>query len=114
MSEFTHIELKQMTDDAIIARIGEYVRQQRLQQNLKQQSLADQAGINRSTLYELEQGKRVTLITLIQVLRALDRLEVLAGFKVSKEPSPIELARLKEKERKRATGKGDKASKSDW
>jgi transcriptional regulator with XRE-family HTH domain len=116
MKEFSNIELKRMTDDMIIKVIGEYIRSVRLDRNLTQEQLGNRAGVHRTTIRDLELGKRSTLLTLIQVLRSLDQLQTLKNFKVSKELSPLELAKLEVNERKRASGsKSDQKPKtSDW
>ena len=108
MKEFDSIELKRMTDDMIIKAMGEYIRSIRLGKNLTQEQLGHRAGVHRTTIRDLELGKRSTLLTLIQVLRSLDQLQTLKNFKVSKELSPLELAKLEVTERKRA-----RRSKSD-
>lgn len=114
--EFSATDLKKMTDDMVIKAIGEYIRSVRLDKNLTQAHLAERAGVHRTTIRDLELGKRSTLITLIQVLRSLDRLETLKNFKVSKELSPLQLAKLEMSERKRASSpkETEKKSKSDW
>lgn len=116
MTEYSTIELKRMTDDRIIKVIGEYTRHIRLEKNLTQQQLGDRAGVHRTTIRDLELGRRSTLLTLIQVLRALDQLQTLKNFKVSKELSPLELAKIEMNERKRASGSktGQKPNTSDW
>lgn len=116
MKEFSTIELKRMTDDMIIKAIGEYVRSVRLDRNLTQEQLGERAGVHRTTIRDLELGKRSTLLTLIQVLRSMDLLQTLKNFKISKELSPLELAKLETKERKRASGsKSDQKPKtSNW
>lgn len=115
MKEFSPIELKRMTDDMIINAIGAFIRAERLAKNLTQEKLADRAGVHRTTIRDLELGRRSTLLTLIQVLRALDQLQALKLFKVSKEISPLALAKLELKERKRASGAmDDPLHLTDW
>ncbi len=116
MKEFDTIELRRMTDDMIIKTIGEYIRSIRLDRNLTQEQLGDRAGVHRTTIRDLELGKRSTLLTLIQVLRSLDQLQTLKNFKVSKELNPLELAKLEINERKRASGSksNQKSKTSDW
>ena len=116
MKEFSIMELKQMTDDAIILAMGEFVRSERLERNWTQEQLGERAGVHRTTVRDLELGKRSTLLTLLQVLRSLDRLDVLKNFKVSKELSPHELAKREVDQRKRARGsKSDREPQmSDW
>lgn len=104
------------SDIAALKTMGEFIRYHRLQQNKTQQQLAEEAGINRTTLIEFEQGKRSNTMTMVQLLRALNQLSVLTPFQISKQLSPLQLAKLEQKERKRAsriTMKEDKP-KSDW
>jgi transcriptional regulator with XRE-family HTH domain len=86
--------------------------------NKTQSELAEMAGINRSTLIEFEQSGRANLITFIQLLRALDQLDILKSFHVTKELSPIQLAELQHTEKKRASKSKNKDQnknkKSDW
>lgn len=92
-----------MTDNEIIRIVGAYIKQQRLEQNMTQAQLAHAAGINRSTIIQIENGESVTLGSLIQILRILDRLNILKVFSVEDKISPIEYAKLKAKQRKRAS-----------
>ncbi len=104
-----------MNDAALMAHIGAFVRHHRLQQNRTQDELAQDAGISRSTLSLLEKGETVTLATLIQVLRVLDKLEVLEAFTVKQIVSPLAVAKEQLGKRKRASGKGtDVEPGSDW
>jgi len=71
-----------MTDRALAAHIGAFIKHHRLEQNKTQDTLSYEAGISRSTLSLLERGETVTLSTLIQVLRVLDQLQVMDAFDV--------------------------------
>ncbi len=103
MNEKSYDNWSAMSDEAIVRRIGDFVKWHRLQQNTSQQGVAEAAGISRSTLSLLERGETVRLDTLIQVLRVLDTLHVLNAFTVEDEISPIAYAKLKKKERKKAS-----------
>ncbi len=92
-----------MSDGALAAHIGAFVRHNRLLHNKSQQALSHDAGISRSTLSLLERGETVTLATLIQVLRVLDQLQVLEAFDVKQSISPLALAKAERAHRKRAT-----------
>jgi transcriptional regulator with XRE-family HTH domain len=94
-----------MSDSAIINAIGTYIKRQRLEQNKTQAQVAKEAGINRWTLSQIENGESITLTTLIRILRVLDLLHLLEIFTVKEKISPIEYAKLKEKEKKRARPK---------
>ena len=102
MIEKTITEWVAMSDKAIIGAIGAYIRHQRLEQNKTQAQIAKEAGINRWTLGQIENGESITLATLIRILRVLDLIHLLSIFIIKEEISPIEYARLKEKKKKRA------------
>lgn len=106
----------QLSDDAIVHQIGAFVRHHRLQQNIKQKDLAEKAGINRTTLSDLELGRRCQLMTLIQILRILNKLHVFEAFEVNQQISPMKLAELEMKKRQKASGQSNapKHKKSDW
>ncbi len=95
--------------------IGAFVKHHRLEQNKTQELLSYEAGISRSTLSLLERGETVTLSTLIQVLRVLDQLQVMAAFEVQQRISPLALAKAEHKMRKKARSAPTKdPKKSDW
>ncbi|MCB0430978.1 MAG: helix-turn-helix transcriptional regulator [Flavobacteriales bacterium] len=97
---------RSMSDPAILVQLGEFVRRNRLQQNKTQAQLAEEAGINRSTLVEVEQGKGCNLITFVQLLRALQQLQVLEAFEEQPAISPLKLAEEELKRRQRAGRSG--------
>lgn len=104
----------ELSDKAILAKIGEYIQHNRIQQNKSQTDISHAAGISRSTLSLLERGEKVTLITLIQVLRALNLLHTFNSFEVPNEISPIEYAKLQKKKRTRASkSKKENENKDD-
>ena len=92
-----------MSDTAIIRDLGSFIKETRLRKNHTQSDLADKAGVHRVTLSEFEQGLRGSLTTFIQLLRALEELETLDAFIITTEISPLEMARLEAKKRKRAS-----------
>ena len=115
MSDNSFNNWASMSDRALAKHIGAFIKHHRMQQNKTQDILATEAGISRSTLSLLERGETVNLSTLIQVLRVLDQLQVMNSFTVQETISPLELARLEKKKRKRATGKSpDTFTESDW
>ncbi len=91
-----------MSDPALLGVLGNFIRKTRLRQNKTQQSLAEAAGINRSTLVQIEKGKGGTLLSLVQILRALEQLQLLEVFDIQQEISPLQLAEMEMKQRKRA------------
>jgi transcriptional regulator with XRE-family HTH domain len=104
-----------MSDTALLGTIGHFVQHHRLKQNKTQQQVAAEAGINRSTLSQLENGETTTTLTLMQVLRVLDKLEIMETFTVRQQVSPIQLAQHEKSKRKRARNKpADSQPESDW
>ena len=104
-----------MSDIAIVGKIGEFIKQERLKINKTQAHLADEAGINRWTLSQIENGEAITMISLIQIMRALNILYLLEGFSIKQEISPIELAKQDQQKRKRARNTdADNTKQSDW
>lgn len=101
-----------MTDKALSKLIGKFVKHHRLQQNKTQNVIATEAGISRSTLSLLERGEKVNLSTLIQVLRILDLLDLMEVFEVNETISPIAYAKLKKKQRKKASPQQKNIDKS--
>jgi len=57
-----------MSDPAILEVLGNFIKQTRLQQNKTQQQVAEAAGINRSTMGQVENGGGDTLLSFIQIL----------------------------------------------
>ena len=73
-----------MSDPAILEILGSFIQKTRLQQNKTQQQVAEAAGINRSTLVQIENGGGSTLLSFIQILSALEQLPLLKSFEIPK------------------------------
>ncbi|MDC7993863.1 helix-turn-helix domain-containing protein [Altibacter sp. HG106] len=116
MTKKTNINWAILSDQAILSRLGEYLKQERLFQNKSQEAIAEAAGINRWTLGKIENGDGITLTSFIQILRALDRLERLEVFVKQPVISPLQLAKLEQQQRKRAsdTSEKNKNAQPDW
>lgn len=108
MTDLSYIDMVSMSDKALAAHIGTFIKHHRMEQNRTQEALATAAGISRSTLSLLERGETVTVATLIRVIRMLDQLTVLNAFSVRQTISPLALAKLQRKKRQRARGKANK------
>jgi transcriptional regulator with XRE-family HTH domain len=116
MSDKTYNQWSANSDKAFLVILGEFLRQNRLQQNKTQVQLAKEAGIARSTLSLVEKGDNTLLIVYIQLLRALNLLHMLKAFEVKPQFSPLQLAKLQSSMRIRAskTVKKINKRKSDW
>lgn len=116
MSDEPAIYFRARSDKEVLSMLGEFIRKSRLEQNKTQQQLADEAGLNRSTIIVLEKGEGGTLSTFLQVLRVLDKLSLMGYFEYKRPISPLLLAEAEHNERKRARKKPVKnyPKKSDW
>ncbi|MFV2045328.1 MAG: helix-turn-helix transcriptional regulator [Anaerolineales bacterium] len=94
-----------MSDKAILREIGQRLKKVRLRQNLTQELLADRAGVNRTTISEMERGNPFGMLTLIQVLRALRSLDAIDAFLPDPGISPLQLAKMRGRERQRASSR---------
>lgn len=104
-----------MNDKSIIEFIGNYIKQQRLAQNKIQKNVAEHAGVNRWTISQIENGDAISLTSLIQILRALDLLNVFDAFKIETQISPIQLAKLEKQKRQRARNSNTNTqNNSEW
>jgi transcriptional regulator with XRE-family HTH domain len=103
----SNINLKAFPDAAILERLGAEVKRMRLEKNLSQAEVAERAGLDRTTVVKLEAGRAATLLTVVQVLRAIGRLDVLDAFHEEPRLTPmmaLELeAKYERKRRKRAS-----------
>jgi transcriptional regulator with XRE-family HTH domain len=97
-----------MGDAAVLREIGERLKQTRLQRNMTQASLSDLTGVSRRTIQKTEEGDVSTLKTLIALLRGLGLLDQLNLLLPEAPLSPIQLAKLRGKVRRRASGAGRK------
>ncbi|GAA0886523.1 hypothetical protein GCM10009120_51220 [Sphingobacterium siyangense subsp. cladoniae] len=111
MNDLSYIS--SLSDAAILKEVGEFVKAKRIDHNLTQDDVAEQAAISRSTLSLLERGENIALANLLKVLRVLDALYVFEQFKLTEQISPIQLAKEDEKKRKRASKSNSQTNKDD-
>lgn len=101
----TNINWNETGDIHIVKIIGQFIKHHRLKQNKTQAQIAIASGINRWTLSQIENGEAISLSSLIQILRTLDLLNIFNEFIIQEQVSPIEMAKLEQKRRKRARKK---------
>ena len=100
-----------ITPHAIATELGDRIKVARLNADLTQKELAEKSGISIKAVTNSEKGKS-TLESIIAILVALEMTEQLNSFIPKQEISPVQLAKLQGKERKRATGTHKTTNKS--
>jgi len=95
-----------LSDQSAVVELGKLLKQIRLNTNMTQEALAQKSGLDRSTISQLENGRAATILTLVQVLRALQKLELMENF-VEEKISPIKALKTLGKERQRASTRKD-------
>jgi len=104
-----------LTDDAILAELGERIGRTRLELQLTQAQAAEQAGISKRTLERIESGASAQMSSFIRILRVLKLLSRLEQLLPESRPGPMELLRQKGKVRQRASGRRrSKVEESPW
>ena len=94
-----------MSDDALLAELGQALAARRIALNLTQAELADQAGIGKRTVERVEAGHSCQTAALIRILRVLELLTGLARLIPPAGPGPMDLLKRKGRARRRASSK---------
>lgn len=71
---------EEITDQELLQRIGGKLKEIRLEQNVKQKELAEKAGLSMFSISQMETGHNTSIQSIIQVLRALGRMDMLDAF----------------------------------
>lgn len=93
---------KPLSEDAVLRELGSRISQYRLNRNLTQAQLAQEAGVSLSTVSRMEAGSSSQISNLVRVLRALDLVENLDLLIPAPAVSPIQQLQLDGKSRRRA------------
>lgn len=109
--------LQHNSDDATLEELGNRIARYRLNRNLTQEALAEEAGISKRTVHRIEHGQSTQASNLIRILRALGLLENMEALVPEPALSPIQQVRQHGKRRKRASsraGRGEKKTLWSW
>ena len=101
-----------LSDKHIECELGNRLKALRLQKNITQKQLAEAATLSLNSIKSLEAG-RGKLSTIIAVLRELEALDHLDSFIPEVSISPMQLAKMQGRVRKRASGERIKSQASD-
>ena len=103
-----------LTDETILAEIGDRIAGRRLESQLTQAALAKEAGVSKRTLERVEAGATAQMTTIIRIFRVLDLLSNLDQLLPESKPGPIEVMTRKGKRRKRASSKSRGSAQEPW
>ena len=101
-----------LTDDAILVELGERIVRYRLERQMTQAEMAEQAGVSKRTIERIEAGASAQMSTVIRILRILDFLPGLDLLIPEPGPRPLDLLKLKGKVRQRASPR-QRSNRSD-
>lgn len=99
-----------LTDSAILVQIGQKLKEARIEQNISQKALADDSGLSTFSISQMENGHNTSLLSIIMVLRALNRLDVFADLFREKPISPVAISEYLKKTRQRQRAYNTKAN----
>ena len=94
----------QLTDNAVLKRLGQRLAQRRLARNLTQDQLATQAGVGLRTVQRLELGAAATQLSgFVGICRVLGLTDRLDTFIPEEAASPMAQLKLQGRRRQRAS-----------
>ena len=96
---------KLLADDAILAEIGGRIVRRRLDLQLTQADVAEQAGVAKRTVERIESGASAQTSTVMRILRVLDLLPGLDRMIPEAGPRPMDLLKRKGKPRQRTSSR---------
>lgn len=91
---------------ALSERLGERLKQARLNRNLTQEYIAQHVGVSRRTVINAEKGQ-VTLENLVAILQVLGLVAQLDSFLPAQPVSPVQLMKLQGAKRQRASSQAE-------
>ncbi len=94
---------KLLADEAILTEIGERIARSRLDLQLTQADVAEQAGVSKRTVERIESGASAQMSSFIRILRVLNLLPGLEQLISETVSSPMALLRRKGKIRQRVS-----------
>lgn len=83
-----------MNDEEILKQIGAKLKELRVERNMKQKELSERSGLSMFSISQIETGHNTSILSLVQILKALDRMDMLESFLKEKEVDPELLAKF--------------------
>lgn len=89
------------TDNGILMLIGQKLKEARVEKNISQKELATASGLSAFSISQMENGHNTSLLSLVMVLRALNRFDWLEEILREKPLSPLAISQYMKKHPKR-------------
>jgi len=102
-----------LDDGAILKELGVRISQYRINFQLSQARLAEQAGVSKRTIERIESGHSTQMSSMIRVLRVLELLPGLDSLIPETGPRPLDLLKLEGRKRQRAYSSRSKNDEKD-
>ena len=85
---------KELSDPAILQRMGRRMRDYRIRMELTQGELAEKSGVSMGTIVRVEQGNPISTLLFISILRTMGLLENLEVLLPELNISPIQMRKM--------------------
>lgn len=89
MSEVNRNGLAERTNEELVAAVCHALRAMRQGEGLSQEELSRRSGVDRVTISRTEKGRPASLLTIIQLLRGLGRLDLLNSIVLNDHITPL-------------------------
>jgi transcriptional regulator with XRE-family HTH domain len=104
--------MKYYTDSEILLELGGLLKKYRLSLNMTQKDVALKIGIDRATLSLIENGRPSSLLYFLRLVKLYGKTEDFLNVLRLPEVSPMEMYRLQNKRRKKASRKKPENNKT--
>lgn len=108
------IDFSTASSELIIEALCKRINEIRLSRNISQEDLAKEAGVSRSTLTRLADGKPISLDSFVRVMQALGLTDHLSALLPDPSIRPVDRVRLDGNERQRASSSRQPPSSAVW
>lgn len=88
----------ELSDPAILQKMGRRMRDYRIRMEMTQGELAEKSGVSMGTIVRLEQGSPISTSLLVSILRTMGLLENLEALLPELSISPIQMRKMQGKQ----------------
>jgi len=103
-----------LTPEAVLEELGRRISRRRLDLGITQADAAEAAGVGKRTVERIEAGRDSQLSTFLRLLRVLELMDGVERLVPEAGVRPMDLLKLKGKERKRAAPRRVPKTDAEW